>query len=50
MQEAALAVHFHPTFELAQVGAQPRKAVESDFAVDASGFSTDQFMRWFDVS
>ena len=27
----------------------PLKAVESDFAVDSSGFSTVQFKRWFDA-
>jgi transposase len=36
-------------FELITLSAQPLKAVETDFAVDASGFSTGQFMRWFDV-
>ena len=32
-------------YELISLSAQPLKAVESDFAVDASGFSTGQFMR-----
>jgi transposase len=36
-------------YELIAMSAQPLKAVESDFAVDASGFSTGQFTRWFDV-
>src|SRR5215212_6030294 len=36
-------------YELIALSAQPLKAVETDFAVDASGFSTGQFMRWFDV-
>lgn len=36
-------------YELITLSAAPLKAVESDFAVDASGFSTGQFMRWFDV-
>jgi transposase len=36
-------------YELITMSAAPLKAVESDFAVDASGFSTGQFMRWFDV-
>lgn len=27
----------------------PLKAVEQDFAVDSSGFSTSRFIRWFDV-
>jgi transposase len=29
--------------------AAPLKSIESDFAVDSSGFSTGQFMRWLDV-
>jgi transposase len=36
-------------YELITLSAAPLKAVETDFAVDASGFSTGQFMRWFDV-
>jgi transposase len=36
-------------YELISLSAQPLKSVESDFAVDSSGFSTGQFMRWFDV-
>src|SRR5207247_370409 len=28
--------------------ARPLSAVESDFAVDSSGFSTSRFIRWFD--
>jgi transposase len=35
--------------ELISLSAAPLIPVESDFAVDASGFSTGQFMRWFDV-
>ena len=27
----------------------PLKSIETDFAVDSSGFSTGQFMRWLDV-
>jgi transposase/predicted nucleic acid-binding Zn finger protein len=27
----------------------PLKAVETDFAVDSSGFTTNRFVRWFDV-
>jgi transposase len=27
----------------------PLKAVETDFAVDSSGFTTSRFIRWFDV-
>jgi len=29
--------------------ALPMKALESDFAIDSSGFSTCQFVRWFDA-
>jgi transposase len=36
-------------YELITLSAAPLKSVESDFAVDSSGFSTGQFMRWFDV-
>src|SRR5215208_2369717 len=35
--------------ELISLSAQPLIAVEEDFALDSSGFSTGQFMRWFDV-
>jgi hypothetical protein len=35
--------------ELIEASALPLIPVESDFAVDSSGFSTGQFMRWFDV-
>src|SRR6185503_20963944 len=31
------------------LSAAPLRAVETDFAVDSSGFSTGQFMRWLDV-
>lgn len=27
----------------------PLKSIEKDFAIDSSGFSTTQFVRWFDV-
>lgn len=27
----------------------PLKGIESDFAVDSSGFATGQFSRWFDA-
>ena len=30
------------------VSSLPLKAVETDFAVDASGFSTSRFVRWYD--
>jgi hypothetical protein len=32
---------------LVTVSSLPLKSVESDFAVDASGFSTSRFVRWF---
>lgn len=36
-------------YELIGTSALPLKSVETNFAVDSSGFSTGQFMRWFDV-
>src|SRR5205807_560181 len=36
-------------YELIATSALPLKSIESDFAVDSSGFSTGQFMRWLDV-
>lgn len=36
-------------YELISLSAAPLKAVETDFAVDSSGFSTGQFKRWLDV-
>ena len=33
---------------LIEQSALPLKAVETDFAVDSSGFSTSRFVRWFD--
>ncbi len=36
-------------YELIALSALPLKSVESDFAIDSSGFSTGQFMRWLDV-
>src|SRR5438552_7294237 len=36
-------------YELIGTSAIPLKSVETDFAVDSSGFSTGQIMRWFDV-
>src|ERR1051326_5896209 len=36
-------------YELIALSAQPLTSVEEDFAVDSSGFSTGQFMRWLDV-
>jgi transposase len=35
--------------EMITRSALPLKAVESDFAVDSSGFSTGRFVRWVDV-
>jgi hypothetical protein len=32
---------------LVTVSSLPMKAVESDFAVDSSGFSTSRFVRWY---
>lgn len=34
--------------DLVSVSSLPLKAVETDFAVDASGFSTSRFVRWYD--
>jgi len=36
-------------YELITASSLPLKSIESDFAVDSSGFSTGQFMRWLDV-
>ncbi len=36
-------------YQLVTISSLPLKAVETDFAVDSSGFSTGQFMRWLDV-
>lgn len=36
-------------YELIKLSAAPLKTVETDFAVDSSGFSTGQFKRWLDV-
>lgn len=35
--------------ELITQSALPLKAIETDFAVDSSGFSTCQYVRWFDA-
>jgi len=35
--------------ELIVQSSLPMKAIETDFAVDSSGFSTCQFVRWFDA-
>src|SRR5262245_57684105 len=34
--------------ELITRASLPLKAIETDFAVDSSGFSTSRFVRWFD--
>jgi len=36
-------------YRLIEISSLPLRSVETDFAVDSSGFSTGQFMRWFDV-
>ncbi len=36
-------------YEMIAASATPLKSVETDFAVDSSGFSTGQFTRWLDV-
>jgi transposase len=34
--------------ELIRLSSTPLRAVETDFAVDSTGFSTSRFVRWFD--
>ena len=34
--------------QLIAASARPLRAIESEFAVDSSGFSTSRFVRWFD--
>src|SRR5215213_7364155 len=46
LESQALTPHL---YELITLSAAPLKSIESDFAVDSSGFSTGQFMRWLDV-
>jgi transposase len=36
-------------YELITISSLPLKSIETDFAVDSSGFSTGQFKRWLDV-
>jgi transposase len=36
-------------YELIARASLPLKALESDFAIDSSGFSTHRFVRWFDA-
>ncbi len=35
--------------ELIEISASPLREIETDFAVDSSGFSTSRFARWFDT-
>lgn len=44
----AHAPHYNSVFTYLENPASPLRAVESDFAVDSSGFSTCTFVRWFD--
>jgi len=37
-------------YELITLSAKPLTSIEEDFAVDSSGFSRGQFMRWLDVN
>lgn len=39
---------FAAIFKMIEQSALPLQAVEKDFAVDSSGFSTSKFVRWFD--
>jgi transposase len=34
--------------ELIRISSMPLRTIESDFAVDSSGFSTSRFVRWYD--
>lgn len=45
MSDAALTPVLH---ELIETSALPLKVIESDFAVDSSGFSTSRFDKWMD--
>jgi hypothetical protein len=36
-------------YQLITASSLPLRSIESDFAVDSSGFSTGQFIRWLDV-
>jgi hypothetical protein len=40
--------HSHGVSEIEQ-SAAPLKSIETEFAVDSSGFSTSPYVRWFDV-
>src|SRR5262249_16076453 len=46
LEDARLTPLLH---ELVRVSSLPLKAVETNFAVDSSGFCTSRFTRWFDV-
>jgi transposase len=45
LEMAEMTPHLHTLIERS---ALPLRAVESDFAVDSSGFSVSKFVRWFD--
>ena len=46
MKDSTLITYFK---HLINVSGLPLQQIETDFAVDSSGFSTSQFDRWFDV-
>src|SRR5947207_13068998 len=46
LEDAELTPLLH---ELIRASSLPLKAVETNFAVDSSGFCTSRFTRWFDV-
>ncbi len=46
LKDQSLSVYLKHLIEVSGI---PLKQIESDFAVDASGFSTTEFGRWFDV-
>jgi len=46
LESEALTPYLH---QLISISAMPLKPIEEKFAVDSSGFSTGQFMRWLDV-
>jgi hypothetical protein len=41
--------HYNAVFKIPRIRSVDTLPIESDFAVDSSGFSTGQFMRWLDV-
>lgn len=46
LESPTLTAYLH---QLITISSLPLKSVESDFAIDSSGFSTGQFERWMDV-